>query len=488
MNSIVETAIRGTITKGLSKISGFNRARAKNTQGPHPFLTGIYTPLKAELTLEALIVDGNIPAELNGTYLKNGPNPAGNPNPARYHWFTGDGMVHGVRIENGRAFYRNRWVRTTQVSDILHEPPAPGPRLFEAAVNTNIIQHAGRYWALVEAGGTPVELDDNLATIAHNPFGGTLRGAFSAHPHRDPATGELHAICYLATDMEHVHHVVVTQDGIVRREEPVAVNHGPSIHDTAITARYVLIFDLPVTFSMPAMLAGFEFPYRWNAEHRARIGLLPPEGAGTEVIWCDVDPCYVYHVANAHDAADGRVIADVVVHNRSGYRDFRAPDAEDISFERWVIDPVTQSVSRTILDARAQEFPRIDERLTGLPHRFVYAAHLPAGGAINPTGGHVIFKHDLRDGTAQTHDFGPNGFPGEFVFIPRSAEAAEDDGWLMGFVVNTDTETTDLTILMAQDFTGPPVARVRLPHIIPPGFHGNWAPALTAQSGSTPAG
>jgi carotenoid cleavage dioxygenase len=476
MNNIVETAIRDTITKGVTAIAGFNRARAKSTQAPHPYLTGIHAPMTAEFTLENLEVTGTIPPELDGTYLRIGPNPIGQPNPARYHWFTGDGMVHGVRIAAGLAlWYRNRWVRTTAVSRALGEAPAPGPRIAEIAVNTNVIGHAGKYFALVEAGGTPVELDAELTTVAHNPFEGTLRGTYTAHPHRDPDTGELHAICYNYADQSTIRHVVVDAGAKVRREEPVAVHHGPSIHDCAITARFVLIFDLPVTFSMPAMLAGYEFPFRWNPDHPARIGLLPREGRGEDVIWCAVDPCYVYHPCNAYDLADGRVVTDVCVHNRNGYRDFRGPDAEEIRFERWTIDPATRHVTRALIDQAPQEFPRFDERLTGKPYRFAYSLEVPAG-TENMVGKTRILKHDLTHGAREVHDFGPNRYPGEFVFTPRTPDAAEDDGWLIGLVVDMASDTTELTILSAQNFTAPPVASIQLPHRIPPGFHGNWIP------------
>lgn len=478
MASAVETAIRSAIGAGVNRVATYNRTHAKNDLGPHPYLTGIHTPMAEEVTLEALPVTGHIPEALNGRYCRIGPNPATPPNPARYHWFTGDGMVHGVRIEGGRAlWYRNRWVRTSAVSAALGEPRAPGPRLHDTiAVNTNIIGQAGRFYALVEAGGTPVELNGSLDTIAHNDFDQTLAGAFSAHPHRDPASGELHAICYRATDLTHVYHVVVDTNGHVRREEPIAVNHGPSIHDCAITARYALVFDLPVTFSMSATLSGYSFPYRWNPDHAARVGLLPREGAGTDIIWCAVDPCYLYHVANAYDLEDGRVIVDVCVHDRNGHRDFRGPDADDITFERWTIDPAARHVTRKIIDASPQEFPRIDERLTGRPYRYAYSLSVPAGGDAGAglIGRTMLFKHDLTARARQVHDFGPERYPGEFVFIPRDGEAAEDDGWLMGLVVNMADETTDLVILDAQDFAGTPVASVHLPHRVPPGFHGNW--------------
>jgi len=477
MNNIVESAIRGTIMKGMTKIALFNRARAKAPAGAHPYLAGIHAPMREELTLANLDVTGVIPPALDGRYLRIGPNATGQPNPARYHWFTGDGMVHGVRISGGQAlWYRNRWVRTTAVSRALGEPMAPGPRIAEVPVNTNVISQAGRFFALVEAGGTPVELDGALTTRAHNPFDGTLRGTYSAHPHRDPDSGELHAVCYNFMDQNRVFHVVVAADGRVRREEPVAVHHGPSIHDCAITRRFVLIFDLPVTFSMAAMLAGYEFPFRWNPEHPARVGLLPREGDGGSVVWCDVDPCYLYHPCNAYDLDDGRVVVDVCAHDRNGYRDYRGPDAEAIRFERWTIDPVARRVTRVVIDETPQEFPRFDERRTGKEYRFAYSVEALAG-AESLVGKTAILKHDLLAGARDVHDFGPGRFPGEFVFIPRAADAAEDDGWLMGLVVDMNTETTELVILRAEDFTGPPVASVWLPHRIPPGFHGNWVAA-----------
>jgi carotenoid cleavage dioxygenase len=343
----------------------------------------------------------------------------------------------------------------------------------ESAVNTNVMRIGRKIFALVEAGGAPVELDGTLATVAHNPFEGSLQGAYSAHPHRDPDSGELHAICYRATDLNNVFHVVIGTDGLVRREEPIAVAHGPSIHDCAITARFVLVLDLPVTFSMGAALAGYEFPYRWNPQHQSRIGLLAREGSGADIVWCDVDPCYAYHPANAYDLADGRVVLDLFVHNRNSYRDFRGPDGETIRFERWTIDPATASVGRAILDDTAGEFPRIDERLVGKPYRYAYSLQVPTGlGDV--TGETVIHKHDLVAGRRESHDFGNARYPGEFVFIPAHAYAAEDEGWLMGLVVDMEDQTTSLVILDASAFSGPPVARVKLPHRIPPGFHGNW--------------
>src|SRR3546814_3795659 len=107
MASNVETLTRSAITKGIGKVADFNRQRLPRPTDAHPYLTGIHTPMDEELTLESLAVDGAIPAALSGRYLRNGPNPALPPDPASYHWFTGAGMVHGLRIEGGKALWRS---------------------------------------------------------------------------------------------------------------------------------------------------------------------------------------------------------------------------------------------------------------------------------------------------------------------------------------------------------------------------------------------
>ena len=474
MASSVETAIRGAVTKGVFMLHDFNRKRMK-ASGDHPFLTGIHEPMERELTIEDLPVTGAIPAQLDGRYLRIGPNPV-NPDAAGHHWFIGDGMVHGLRLQDGKAlWYRNRWTRSGDVSDQLGEAPIPSPRGDTTTVNTNVMKIAGRTFALVEAGTAPIELGEMLESLAYNPFDGTLKGPFTAHPHMDPLTGELHAICYAGPDQNHVWHTVIGTDGKVRREEPVAVEHGPSIHDCAITSRYVLIFDLPVTFSMQALIAGHNFPYRWNPKHQARIGLLPREGRGEEVIWCDVDPCYIFHAANAYDLPDGRVVLDAAVHETMFAESSQGPDSKKITFERLTIDPEACTVERRVVDANPQEFPRPDERRFGQPYRYAYTMALDTRDHFS--GAHHLIKHDMEAGARQTHDFGPGHFPGEFVFVPAHADSAEDEGWLIGLVVNYPGETTDLVILDAADFEGEAVAKVRIPHRVPPGFHGNWAPA-----------
>lgn len=224
MASRVETMIRAGMEKGVEALAGLNRRRLPAREPP--FLTGIHHPMTEELTLTELEVDGTIPAALNGRYLRIGPSPS-DADPASYHWFTGDGMMHGLALPDSRAlWYRNRWIRSEKVAAALGEPPAPGPRHLFDTVNTNVVDVADRTFVLVEGGSYPVELSDTLEEQRDEPFGGTLAGAFTAHPHRDPLTGEQHAICYEGRRPNKIRHIAIDAAGQVVREEPIAVEHG----------------------------------------------------------------------------------------------------------------------------------------------------------------------------------------------------------------------------------------------------------------------
>ncbi|HKY65642.1 MAG TPA: carotenoid oxygenase family protein [Acidimicrobiales bacterium] len=425
-----------------------------------PYLQGNFAPVTDEVTHLDLPVTGTLPAELAGRLLRIGPNPLTPPDPATYHWFVGDGMVHGLRLRDGRAaWYRNRWVRGDEVA------------------NTHVIGVGGRTFALVEAGNPPVELTDELETVGTCRFDDTLDGSFSAHTHEDPDTGLLHAVTY-HWSWDHVRHVVVGPDAHVRREVQVPVPDGPSVHDCAITERFVVIFDLPVTFSMDAVSAGARFPYRWDPAHPPRVGLLPLDGAAEDVRWFDAPSCYVFHTLNAFDDVDAggteghdRVVVDVVRHPKMFATVTNGPDEGDPVLERWTLDLASGGLTTDVLDDHPQEFPRIDERRTGRPHRYGYGATLAPGAHHGPA-----LKHDLVAGTTTVHDYGTGRVTLEPVFVPRPDATAEDDGWVLSYVYDATTDRTDVVVLDARDFGGDPVATVHLPVRVPFGFHGSWVP------------
>src|SRR5690606_24449617 len=225
--------------------------------------------------------------------------------------------------------------------------------------------------AIIEGGGLPVELSDELETLRSSDFDGTLPGGFTAHPKRDPDTGELHAIVY-AVEWDHVQYAVVVVDGRVRRTVDVPLPGKPMVHDCAITEHYVVILDMPVTFDPALLEAGQRLPYGWNPERPARVGLLPRTGGAEDVRWFEVAPCFVFHPLNAYEAADGRVVLDVVRHPRMFATDHRGPNEGGPTLDRWEIDPGSGKVREERLDDRGQEFPRHDERRTGKPFRWGY--------------------------------------------------------------------------------------------------------------------
>ena len=456
---------------------------------PNRFLRGPFAPVEEEITAFDLPVTGTLPAGLNGRYLRNGPNPLGLDDPDyRFwegHWFLGPGMVHGVRLRDGKAeWYRNRWVRSQPLAEAMDEkwPGGPVHADMDFAANTHIIAHADRYLATVEAGPLPYELSGELDTLGPCDFAGTLPGGFAAHTKLDHATSELHAIAYYWA-WDHVQHVIIGADGTVSRTTDIPVADGPMMHDFALTGSYVVLFDLPVTFSLDAVSAGLKLPYTWNPAHQPRVGLLPRGNPSAAVRWFEVDPCWVFHTLNAYDDG-GRVVVDLVRYE-GAYDVSTLTGHGPLTLDRWIIDLAAGKVTQQRLDDRPQEFPRIDERVTGQPHRYGYSAVIGAvGHATVSTSGdfadeafsNALLKHDLIASTVQAHDFGQDATAGEAVFAPAAPGAAEDDGYVMAFIHNPDRSAADLVILAAQDFTAEPIARVHLPARIPLGFHGSWIP------------
>lgn len=483
-------------------------------ESPNPYLRGNYAPVHEEVTALDLEVTGTIPEYLDGRYLRSGPNPLDDPDPRRYHVFLGAGMVHGLRLRDGQAhWYRNRWVRSSDVARKLGErwPGGPSDGGFDFADNTNVIGHAGRTLALTEAGVRPYELTDELETVGASDFCGTLFAGYTAHPKRDPATGELHAVSYNPMRGKLVRYTVTGVDGRVRHTVDIELREQTMMHDFSLTEKYVVLYDLPVVlnlagslsnrpakavanwlgrfagrhaapeFMLRAAMRGSErsgppqfggYPYRWEPERQARVGVLPREGTAADIRWFEVQPCYVFHPLNAYDDND-KIVLDVVRHP-SVFPSGLSLVPEEQSLDRWTVDLTAAKVHEERIDDSAQEFPRVDERLVGRPHRYGYAVgYSPESPGL--TTSDAILKHDLVSRSVRRAPFGPGREPGEFVFVPSSPVAAEDDGVAMGFVYDRATDRSELVLLDGQ--TLETVATVHLPARVPHGFHGNWVAA-----------
>jgi carotenoid cleavage dioxygenase len=428
------------------------------------YLKGNFAPVADEVTAFDLEVDGAIPPQLRGLYLRNGPNPTkGDPG----HWFFGDGMVHGVRLQGGKAkWYRNRWVQTRVLLENKKFIDENGNvDLTVGQANTNVIGHAGRIFALVES-SLPTELTRELGTIGTCDFGGRLKSAMTAHPKWCPRTGELHFFGYAFFYPFLTYHRLDAAGNLVQSE--VIEVKGPSMmHDFAITERHVIFMDLPVVFNLEKAMSG-GMPYEWSDDYGARLGVMPRGGSNADVRWYEVEPCYVFHPFNAFER-DGKIVIDVARYAdlwREGSDTFAAAHAH-----RWTIDAATGGVSEMPLDDRAVEFPRVDDRRGGLSHRYGYAVANFAGVSEQSQ---QLVKYDFERGTAEAHAFPAGHAPGEGVFVPAAANAGEDEGYVIAYVYDETRDGSDMVILDAAEFAKKPVATIHLPQRVPFGFHGNW--------------
>ena len=438
------------------------------------YLSGNYGPVTDEITAFDLPVIGELPAELSGRYLRNGPNPAEAVDPATHHWFMGDGMVHGIRLDEGRAaWYRNRYVGSAHISALRGKPDVDGPNWNDNPIgpNTNVGGFAGTTWAMVEAGGCPVELTYDLDTVARNDFSGTLPGAFTAHPKVDPDTGEMHAMVYAWGQwLDHIQYVVIAPSGLVTRTVDIPLGM-TMLHDMSLTSRYAIVYDQPCTVDLDLAFAG-RFPFRWNPEYGNRVGLLPRDGEASDIVWIEVPIGYAFHPMNAYDTPDGKVVIDICNYPAMFDQDLLGPfgDAAMARLERWELHPAARTASVTVVDETSNEFPRHRPSLSTKPYRYGYCA----APSLDRTAGWPTVKHDLLTGERTVFDHGLGRAAGEPVFVAKEGRHDEDAGWLVTYVHDLGTDSAEFVVMDAEDLGRGYVAQVPIPQRIPFGFHGNW--------------
>ncbi|HUR54487.1 MAG TPA: carotenoid oxygenase family protein [Gemmataceae bacterium] len=409
-----------------------------------------YEPVPDEITADDLPVEGTLPPQLAGTYLRNGPNPRPGSDPRFI--FAGDGMVHGVRLEGGRAlWYRNRYVRTRRGDGIRGG----------GSSNTHVFAHAGHILSFVEV-ALPIEVDRDLETVGPVDFGG-VDTALTAHGKIDPATGELFAFGYQFAK-PHLTLYRIDRAGRLAGRRAVDVSNACLMHDFAVTDRHAVFLDTPMVMVRDWGRTGL--PFDWQEGRGTRIGVVPLDGG--EARWFDVPACQLTHTANAFER-DGRIIVDGV---RTDRVDMSVPPTH---LYRWEVDLARGVVTEGALGRHPVEFPRIDERLTGRPYRYVYTVQFrDCSGPAGLPGGSLLRRYDVETGTSVAKDFGDRYVPGEPVFVPRSADAPEGDGWVLALRYDRDLDRSDLVVLDANEFVGDPVAVVQLPRRVPAGLHGSW--------------
>jgi carotenoid cleavage dioxygenase-like enzyme len=467
---------------------------APTPTAPQPYLSGNYAPVSTETEVVALsCAAGAIPRDLEGMFVRNGSNPRFPPK-GRYHWFDGDGMMHGVHFEGGRASYRNRWVRTEAFlaeekagealwSGVTERPDFTNPRgPFKDSSNTDVVFHAGRLLSLWWLGGAAYALRvPDLETCGVETWGGKVK-TVSAHPKVDAVTGEMMFFDYKPVP-PYLVYGVVSKDGALAHLTTVDLP-GPRLqHDMAITERFTILLDMSMMWD-PKLLAQGRTKVGFFRDKPGRFGVLPRFGQGSEVRWFEAEPFYMYHTINAWEEGDTIVIVGCrIEHPLAGDPENpkHGPEAPTIGFlrlepalHRWRLDLRTGKVSEERLDDALAEFPRMDNRLLGRKSRFSYHGSIAPAPTMLFDG---VLKYDTDSGRSWAHRYPAGCFGGETVFAPRVGSKGEDDGYLLTFVADERSGAAELWVIDARDVEAAPVARLAVPQRVPTGYHTWWISA-----------
>ena len=442
---------------------------ARSEKKLHWHLQGNWAPVEKELSETDLEIKGEIPKDLSGLFVRNGFNPVSGYSD---HWFFGNGMLHGVYLEDGKASYKNRYVRTPYYEDDLNVMSSFG-NLAASPANTHIVNHAGKLLALEET-SLPWELNKELDTIGVEDFEGKLTTAMTAHPRVCPETGEMLFFGYSMMGEPYLNYYRVSKEGKLVQSEAIEIPRPVMMHDWNITRNYVVFMDLPIVSDMDlAVTTGS--PFGFKPECGARLGVMPREGNNSDVRWFDIDPCFVFHSFNSFEQGN-KIVLYVSRQQEAmvgGFKDIYGGETTVAKLWRWVIDLEKGTVSEEQLDDGACDFPRVNDNKIGLYSDFGYCMQIKTD-VESLTFGENLFKYHLESGKRTDHHLGNNVAGGEPVFAPKPGAKSEDEGWVLSLVHERNSRKSKLVIIDAQAFDQEPVAEVIIPQRVPYGAHGSW--------------
>jgi carotenoid cleavage dioxygenase len=465
-----------------------------------PVLNGGFAPIDHELTLDLTDVQGEIPRDLTGVHVRNGPNrrfeAAG-----RYHWFDGDGMLHAVEFEGGRARYRNRWVMTQGLQEELgagqalwqgiKDPPRkdrPDAPLKNTS-NTDVKYYAGHLISMWYLGGSVYKVrPDDLSTAGTLDLDPRLKQLpISAHSKVDERTGEFLFFAY-GKKAPYMHYGVMDRHGALQTFMPVELP-GPRLpHDMAITPNFSVVHDFPLFYDMDAFSAG-RHKLKFYHEMPSRFGVIPRHGKPDQIRWFEASPTYMYHVCNAWEEDDGQGGTEIVMVGTPFRlpRDWRGNlDVErfpkmlanlehDFMLYEWRLNLRTgQTRERVIDDIINQEFPVINSWMQGYKTRYTWNVLMGRSNRAEDPRFCGFVRYDLEKDRCTTYHEGAHKWFSEAPFAPADNWKQEDDGYLVGFMWDDQAKASFVTVFDARDITRGPVARIRLPQRVPNGFHATW--------------
>ncbi|MEM8606044.1 MAG: carotenoid oxygenase family protein [Myxococcota bacterium] len=457
----------------------------------NPYLRGIYAPTANEIEARALEVKGELPLDLCGAYVRNGPNAMFAP-PNAYHWFDGDGMIHAVYFRDGEASYRSRWVPTEALAADRAAGAATWPGIMgpldsahhfvaKDTANTDVVWHHGKLLALWYLCGEPHQL--NPATLKPegvDTFGGLRNTSVSAHPKVDPRTGEL--VWFTLSDFEpYMIYGVCDRDGTLAHQVPIDLPGARAPHDLTITERYTILHDFPF-FHDPDVVRKHGYRVvRFHRDMPTRFGVIPRRGGTTDVKWFEFAPGYVLHMVNAWEEGDwitmdGCFEPDPTI--------IRRPEEGELGsmlgnlrvrahLHRWRMNLRTGECSETQLDDLNVEFPLPDTERYGEETRFSYLQYLPED--MYTVEFRALVKYDHRDGSCVRYDYPDGWFGSESPFAAKPGARREDDGYVVSIMTHREGRS-EAWVFAASDIRRGPLARVKLPARVPAGFHAKWIP------------
>ncbi len=457
-----------------------------------PHLQAEHKPVSRELQNIPMEVRGHLPEQVRGMFCRNSPNPQFEP-VGKYHWFDGDGMVHGVELKDGRAFYTNRYIRTRAFeaehkagkalwTGILEPPDLKNPLgPIKDTANTDLIWHRGKLVATWWLSGAPYQLSvPSLETDGLSPFAKDIPFGMCAHPKVDYDTGELIFFSFNLYKRPYYHYGVVSADGVVSNYQPIDIPYPHIGHDLAVTPNYSVLFDFPLGWDPVAITKG-KYRISFMHDRPSRFGVIPRHGDASQIRWFAHDSCYMYHSVAAYEEGDTIRIVGCRIEDPIPVKEARRDDVPKLDiiqltpeFYEWTLHLETGKVSGRTLDDRWTEFPRANDWHLTRSLRYSYNPRVAQAPLLTFDG---YIKYDLQDGSSVEHSLGAGWVGGEAVFVPRDQESNdEDDGWVVTIATHAADEQSELLVIDAKNFDQKPVARARLPQRIPPGFHACWCP------------
>lgn len=469
---------------------------AQNAINESPYLGGIHTPLSAEIDPCYLrCIEGELPLHFKGLFVRNTPNPFFKPI-GKYHWFDGDGMVHGIRFINGQAEYSAKYIKTEVLAQeqeagealwtgILERPRRRLPVPIKDTANTDLTWHNGQLIASWWLSGLPYALTPELETLGRASFTEALpKGAsVAAHPKVDPNTGELIFFGYNLFKKPYYGYGVADAQGMLKHFTFVDTPNAHIQHDIAITQNYTILIDMPLGWDEDALKVGNR-KIAFHRDRPSRFGIIPRYGAAEDIIWFEAESAYMYHTIRAFESGDlitltGCRIVDPIPEEQDQTGDVARLDIIHLVplLYEWTFNLKTGEVTERLLDKTPTEFPRVNDQTLGTETRYTYNPTIAQAPTLCFNG---FIKYDLQNGQQEQLSYesllGELGWRGgEVCFAPDPQRSeSEDGGWVISILTHPNQDRSQLVIIDAQKLTNGFVARCELPVKVPVGFHAEF--------------